>query len=1085
MPSPILFDASEEQSSKLPALHLLCALGYSYLPPSKAFALRGNKLDAVILAPILREWLSKHTFTHGGQAYTLSPVTVDALMREIAPPMHKGLRKANEELYDKMVYGITVPEVVNGKRVNVTVPLIDWTNPLSNALHVTEEYAVSNTAGTGKRVPDIVCFVNGLPLAIIECKRPSRVYAGKSAFEEGISQSIRNQAQHEIPHLFAFAQLVLAIDGMEGRYATCETPKTFWNVWREQAISPEELTALVNTTPPDALFAKRTQEAHRGYCNRAAQGRTVTEQDSLLVGTLRPDRLLEITRLYTLFDQKNGRIVARYPQFFGIRAILQRLVEPAPEGKVITPRQGGVIWHTTGSGKSYSMIMLSQALVLVPALAKCRIVVVTDRIDLEAQINKNFVKSGVLTDKDKGEALMSSGADLARTLTKGNQRIVFTIINKFATAYKVPKCCNTSRDIIVLVDEGHRGHKGENHAIMRQILPNAAFIAFTGTPLLKDDKTRDSFGPIIHAYTMQQAVHDKAVTPLLYEERVPDLELHERALDAGFERITHALSEKQQVALKRLFTRKEEVYKAVGRIELIAKDISQHFSTLPKGLKGQLACDSKATAICYKHCLDAIGKVTSAVIISPPDTREGHDLVDSASTDVVQTWWSEHVGSTAEKTYTQSMIAAFGSEGPPDILIVVDKLLTGFDEPRNTALYIDKSLDNHDILQAIARVNRLHTDKRFGLLIDYRGILSRLDTTMQKYDELAQETGYDASDLQGLYTNISTEYKRLPALHDALLGLFAGCNLSDMQAMRLFLAPNMQPDPQNKAQFIDTHIKRRDDFYAALRAFAQCLAVALQSQSFYEDTSFSHADRAAFKRTLHQMTDLRQLVRHDASENVDYDAYVDDIRKLVDKHLAGVRIEEPDRVYFVESLGKGDPQTWSIEKTRSETAAIKGRISRDIDTDMADDPYASAFFSKLLHEALQKAKALFDAPVKEYLLWTELEQKVHKRDVDGLPAALPPKSRARIWFGIMMQQEGLVITTEGTEQQEAFVSLAQIIESVVVTAEQRFSINTAEQEKEIRRELLPQLFATLGLDTAQKVIESVIHSLRVRRVSAE
>lgn len=1077
----ILFDANEEHSSKLPALHLLCALGYEYLSPAQALELRGGREDTAILSSVLRHWLSHHIFNHHGQDYNLSPVNVDAIMRALQPAMQKGLRKANEELYEKIVYGVTVPEVVGGKRVHVTVPLLDWNSVSGNVLQVTEEFSVSNTAGTGKRVPDIVCFVNGLPLAVVECKRPARVKPGQAAYEEGISQNIRNQKSPEIPHLFAYSQVLLAVDGMDGRYATCETPSTFWSVWREQEFAPETLETLVNSTPNMAIFAERAAHVQKDYCRRAAQSRSVTAQDTLIAGVLHPQRLLEIARYYTIFDLKNGRIVARYPQFFGIRAMLQRLTKPCSSPQ--DPREGGVIWHTTGSGKSYSMIMLSQALVLTPALANCRVVVVTDRLDLEAQISGNFLKSGVLTKEDKAKSVMSSGAALRQELLNGKQNILFSIINKFGTAYKNNKQVNTSRDIIVLVDEGHRSNSGETHALMRQMLPNAAFIAFTGTPLLKNDKTRDTFGPIIHAYTMQQAVQDKAVTPLLYEERVPDLELHERALDAGFERITKKLNEKQCAALKRHFARGEEIYKTLGRIELIAEDISQHFATLPEGLKAQLACDSKASAVAYKRCLDAIGTVSSAVVMSPPDTREGHEDVAEKSTNLVQEWWAENVGTTTEKNYTQNIISNFAKEGEPELIIVVDKLLTGFDEPRNTALYIDKSIDNHDLLQAIARVNRLHEKKKFGLLIDYRGILSRLDTTMRKYDELAQDTGFDAEDLVGLYANMSTEYKRLPQLHDALLGIFTGCNIADLQALRLFLAPNFQTEGGGAQQLVDTHIKQRDDFYAALRDFAQCLAVALQSQSFYADKSFTDADRELYKRTLRQMTELRKLARSDAAENVDYADYVDDIRQLVEKHLTGVRIEEPDKVYFVESLGKGEPQTWPTEKTRSETAAIKGRVKRVIETDLADDPYATEFFSKLMNEALEKAKALFDTPVKEYLLWAELEKKMVARDVDGVPAVLPPKSRARVWFGLLKQQEDAISVVKGEEekQQDVFVGLAQKMESMIARAEQQFSINAEEQEKEIRRELLPALFEALGLDIAQKVIESVIHSLRVRR----
>ena len=313
------------------------------------------------------------------------------------------------------------------------------------------------------------------------------------------------------------------------------------------------------------------------------------------------------------------------------------------------------------------MVFLSKALIWLEELAQCRLIIVTDRVDLEDQLSRTFASGGVLTDRDKKDAMATTGKRLAEQIGKGNERVIFSIINKFGSAIKYKECYNDSSNIIVLVDEGHRSQNGENNIRMQQTLPNAAYIAFTGTPLLKDDKTENKFGKIIHSYTMQQAVEDKTVTPLLYEERIPELNVNDKAIDAWFERSTSKLSDKQKTDLKKKFSQKGQIYQTEGRIELIAYDIADHFQNFKQqGLKGQLACDSKASAIRYKKALDKIGTVTSVVAMSAPDTREGHEAVDQESKDIVQNWWKANVNKMDEKAYTKAIIEDFGRDDGPD-----------------------------------------------------------------------------------------------------------------------------------------------------------------------------------------------------------------------------------------------------------------------------------------------------------------------------------------------------------------------------------------------------------------------------------
>src|SRR5690554_6099586 len=1080
----------EEYSAKLPALTLLTNLGWSFLSPELALAARGGKADEVVLRQVLRGELQKRTFTFAGKSYPLSEKAIDNLIAEVcSPALNEGLLTANERLYNHLLYGIAVTEFVDGKKANPTIALIDWQNPSNNSFVFTEEFTVTRSGGVESRRPDIVCFVNGIPLVVIEAKRPDGNSQKGPTINEGISQCLRNQRHDEIPRLFAYSQLLLSINGNEGRYGTCGTPAKFWAAWREEDISLAEMAAIKNTalsaTQLDALFGHRPAK-DRAWFNQLIAGGAlaVTGQDQLLISLLSPQRLLEMTRYFTLFDKKAGKIVARYQQVFGIKRLIERINTRNSTGG----REGGVIWHTTGSGKSFTMVFLSKALILHDELKQCRIVVVTDRVDLETQLSKTFASGGELAGKKDIEgAMATSGKRLAEQIGSGTERIIFSLIQKFNSATKQPECVNHSADIIVLIDEGHRSQGGENHIRMRQALPNASFVAFTGTPLLKDDKTENKFGPIVHAYTMQRAVEDQTVTPLLYEERIPDLDVNERAIDSWFERITEGLSDEQKADLNRKSAKKGQVYGAEDRIRLIALDIANHFvKNIHEQLKGQLACDSKASAIKYKKYLDEAGLFESAVVMSPPDTREGNTTVDESGMPEVSQWWKEHVGSQDEQTYTKHLIDRFANaDDPLKMLIVVDKLLTGFDEPKNAVLYIDKPLKEHNLIQAIARVNRLHPLKKFGLLIDYRGILSELDTTIAKYQDLASRTqgGYDINDIAGLYSEMSTEYKRLPQLYKQLWAIFDGVkNKNDIEQLRQVLVPRIE---NRDGELVDVHLKIREDFYEALTAFASCLKVALQSATFFEDKSFSDDDRRHYKETVKQFSSLRQLVQQDSGERVDYDEYAEQVKKLLDKHVVGVEVKEPGGVYEVGKMGqKQQPEDWSEDKTRNETDIIKTRVTRMIEQELRDDPYAQEAFSKLLRQAIEEAEKLFDHPLKQYMLFREFEAQVQDRRLNDIPDAFAGNRHAQAYFGVFKKVLPEALAVLDQQVQDKWIKVAFEIDQAVETSVAENSINPQNIEADIRKKLLPRMFRECkaiggGMDQAKKIVEMIVQITRV------
>lgn len=1078
----------EEYSAKLPALALLNNLGWSYLSPEEAMVTRAGKPDQVVLTHLLREQLAKRTFTFGGQEYSLSDKAIDNLIAEVnSPALNQGLLTANERLYNHLMYGISVIEFIDGKKANPTIALIDWHHPTNNSFVFTEEFTVTRANGVESRRPDIVCFVNGIPLVVIEAKRPDGNAKKVPTIGEGISQTLRNQRHDEIPRLFVYSQLLLSINGHDGRYGTCGTSAKFWATWREEDLSDAEMYIIKNQKllpeQLDKLFDHRPVAARDWYQGLVAAGElAVTGQDKLLISLLLPERLLDMVRFYTLYDKKVGKVVARYQQVFGIKRLIERISTKRPDGS----REGGVIWHTTGSGKSLTMVFLSKALILHESLKQCRIVVVTDRVDLENQLSRTFISSGELSGKrDKSAAIATSGRRLAEQIGKGTERIIFSLIQKFNTAIRQPECINTSSDIIVLIDEGHRSQGGENHIRMMQALPKAAFVAFTGTPLLKDDKTTNKFGSIIHAYTMQRATDDKAVTPLLYEERIPDLDVNERALDSWFERITEGLSDQQKTDLKRKYASKGQIYTADDRIRLIALDIANHFvKNIDEGLKGQLACDSKAAAIKYKKYLDEVGLFESAVVISAPDTREGNTEVDESTAPEVVKWWKENVGQQDEQTYTRNVIDRFDKDDSLKLLIVVDKLLTGFDEPKNAVLYIDKQLKGHNLIQAIARVNRLHPKKKFGLLIDYRGILKELDITIEKYQKLASRTqgGYEIDDLAGLYNQMSTEYKRLPQLYKNLWAIFDGVkNRQDTEQLRQVLVPRIE---EKNGELVDVHLKIREDFYEALTEFASCLKVALQSATFFEDKSFSEDDRRHYKETVKQFSSLRQLVQQDAGERIDYDEYAEQVKKLLDKHVVGVEVREPDGVYEVNKMGQAQPEEWSEDKTRNETDIIKTRVTRMIEQELRDDPYAQEAFSKLLRQAIEEAEKLFEHPLKQYMFFREFEEKVQERRLNDIPDVFAGNHHAQAYFGVFKKMLPEVFSITDSQVQDKWIKLAFDVDRSVETSVAENSINPQNIEADIRKKLLPLMFKECkaiggGMDQAKKIVEMIVQITRV------
>ncbi|HHH50574.1 MAG TPA: type I restriction endonuclease subunit R, partial [Saprospiraceae bacterium] len=762
----------EDHISQIPALHFLQNMGYTYLSPEEAKKLRGGKFSNVILQDILEEQLRKiNSIQYKGERYLYSDSNIQSginALKEV--PLQDGLIAANESIYNLLTLGKSLEQTIDGDKKSYTLQYINWKEWDKNVFHVSEEFKVQRAGSHEHYIPDIVLFVNGIPLVVIECKRPDM----KEPLQQAISQHLRNQQDDGIRLLYAYSQVLMSIATNVAAYGTTVTKEKFWSRWREQFQSEkeeekylEEISKIKNRPLEDAqkekLFAERYYYVKRNFEKAGETERIVTEQDKYLYSICRPERLLDLTYRFIVYDAGIKKI-ARYQQYFAIKKSLER-VRVLENGK----RRGGVIWHTQGSGKSLTMVMLAQAIALDKAIKNPKIIIVTDRVDLDDQIYSTFKKCQLPV------LQANTGKHLVELLNGKSDAVVTTIINKFETAAKQAKKPFRSPNIFVLIDEGHRSQHGIFSMNMEKSFPNGCFIAFTGTPLRKKEKnTASKFGGIIQpSYTIRQAVEDKAIVPLLYEGRHAVQEVNERPIDSYFSKVSEPLNKYQKADLKKKFSRADQLNIADQKVYVIAWDISEHYRDASEGTdwKGQLVCQSKVAAIKYKKYVDEIGKVSSVVLISPPDMREGEDSAYDETNDEVKRFWKSRMDEFggSPKKYEKHIINRFKYDDDPEIIIVVDKLLTGFDAPRNTFLYITRSLREHTLLQAIARVNRVHPGKNYGFIIDYYGVLKELDEALETYSDFQD---FDADDLEFTMVNILEEIKKLSQAHSELWDIF-------------------------------------------------------------------------------------------------------------------------------------------------------------------------------------------------------------------------------------------------------------------------------------------------------------------------
>jgi type I restriction enzyme, R subunit len=964
----------EARQSQLTALEMLLALGYEYIPIEEALRQRGGDTSNFILSDIAAAKLMDiNSYEADGVESKFSPKDVQEAMDELEHMQYEGLIDTSQKIYNTIMPtsgGKTVRVNVGGKPISKNFKFIDFQNPEKNAFHVTAEFTV-----TGKQSirPDIVCFVNGIPFAVIENKK------GSVSVKDAVDQMNRNQGPEFCPKFFTYTQLLVGTNGKELLYGATGTPFKFYAPWKEKGTPMESQDATARELmkkPVDANVYAQILTDLNGYTEGHARkaDRIPTEQDLGIMALFAPARLLDLTKNYILFEAGVKKL-SRYQQYFAINKMLERIAEEetAPNGN--KRRKGGLVWHTQGSGKSLTMVMFVKALIESTEISNPRVIIVTDRKDLDKQIKDTFKNCNL-----KKEVIQAtSGENLLKLIKEQNLGVITTLVHKFESAAKKKVgFVDSDENIFVLIDEAHRSQNGIANIEMNRIIPNACYIGFTGTPLMKNEKESwRKFGGYIDKYTIDDALTDKIILPLIYEGRYVHLEQNAEQIDRHVDRVSEPLANQYKVELQK-HARAGMISSNPQRIEEIAHNIEQHFVKNFKGtgLKAQIVAPSKYAAVLFQKFFESRNAVQTTVVIS--DEHDDGDETDTHKKEVVAYLDKIRKNHSSVGKYEKDVVENFKyQEEGIEIIIVVDKLLTGFDAPRNTVLYLAKDLRDHNLLQAIARVNRLHENKKLpktaGYIIDYSENAKNIDTAMKLFGN------YDVEDVKGTLIDVSEKRQELEQNYSLLESLFAQVKgLSDDEAYLQLLSDE----------------PRREEFYKTLNTFVRSLNECFVLQDFVHE--FKNLD--LYQRELKKFLELRKTAALKYADRIDLSEYKQALENILDKYIdaKGVelltkQINITDRKQFEEAINE-------LGSDKSKAEAIAAQTEKTIQERMDSDPEFYERFSRKISEILKKmheGKMADVAALKQLKL---IEDDVVNKEDAELPEAIAKQKGADIFY---------------------------------------------------------------------------------------
>lgn len=871
-----------------------------------------------------------------------------------ADDMTHGLYDANHKVYSLLKYGAKI-ETTDGPPK--TVYFIDVETPTNNNFAIAEEVTVIDHQ---EKRPDLVIYVNGIAMAVIELKKSS------VSVSNGIRQNLTNQKDGFIAPFFTTMQFCMAGNETEGlRYGTILTSEKYYMEWEPDGFHKNE----DERDPEDIRIM--------AYCEKL---------DNLLLQQIYQmfdkNRFIDLIENFVIYD-KGIKKICRYNQFYAIKRTQKRLAK----------QRGGIIWHTQGSGKTLTMVWLSKWILANCKKENPRVLIVTDRDELDEQIEKTYI--GV----DEKITRTKSCDDLLQKLNSYDDSLLCSLVHKFgrrggeATESDYSKYIDELRKalpsgfkakgkIFVFVDECHRTQSGKLHAAMQAIMPEAIFIGFTGTPLLKKDKKTsiEVFGTYIHSYKFNEAVRDGVILDLRYEYRdIPqDITAHDR-IDQWFDVKTRTLSSRAKAKLKEKWANMQKIYSSRSRLQRIAWDIIQDFDLKPRLMDGNgnaiLVADSIYTACKYYEAFQQLDFKKCAIISSY--TPQAGDLrTDTVSADDETETFEKYdiylrmlgfnPDNLPEKISIRKKVEEFEKEAKEKfinkpanmkLLIVVDKLLTGFDAPPCTYLYIDKNMQDHGLFQAICRVNRLDGDtKEFGYIVDYKQLFGDLKNAMDKYTSGAFEN-YDFKDVDGLLKERSIEsIKHFKEIFEELEELCEGVEppQEDLQYLHYFCGVSGMSEEMD-----EIYVRLREKLYKLVNSLVRAFAEAKQ----YMIDKCTTAEMSDYENKVHFYIELKQVVGNKSGDFLDFKAYEPDMRKLIDNYIIAsdsIKIGEFDDFTLLDFVAdQGETMTGedtSSGQKEGAAEAIENNIRRKMVEKVTVNPKYYEKMSAILDKLIQDRK---------------------------------------------------------------------------------------------------------------------------------
>lgn len=1038
-------DLDEANSSQIPALIQLVNMGYTYLSRQQVRDLRNNDPRSYILKDIAFKALRRIN-----PPYISDQSIYEALADLEKPRLDNGIIKASEHVYTTLMAGQSVQEFINGRKQSPQLRFINFDDFSKNDFHVTAEFEIMEDAN---RRPDIVLFVNGIPFAVIENKKPS------VSVKDAIMQMLRNQQGSQVPKFFLYPQILVATNCEKLKYGTMLTPTSFYSEWKVRGKNE-----FVQQIQKDA-FVSQNKEISAEVLNTIGQDllRSSYKQHEISLNAqnlgifclLHPKKILDIVRNFIIYDN-NVKKIARYQQYYAIKRILEK-VQIVEEGK----RKGGLIWHTQGSGKSLTMVMLVKN--LIELVNNPRIIVVTDRKQLDGQIRDTFAACNI----KKGVKQATSAQHLRELIEQKSFDVVTTLIQKFEEM-KNPLYVDKDKNIFVLVDEAHRTQSGVGREKMLQMLPDACILGFTGTPLLKKDKATSisQFGGLIDAYTISEAQDDGAVLPLVYQGLFVEQDAN-KAMDSFFEQVSADLTKEQKAELSRKFVSSKLIEETSQRVEMIALNVHQHFKDnfQGTGLKAQAVLPSKYAAICFKKALDLLGGINSVVIIS-----------DSANLDEAEDELPEHKKEINQflaeikrqygslDVYEQQQIRSFkeDSEGV-ELLIVVDKLLTGFDAPVNTALYLAKQLKDHNLLQAIARVNRIYEGKAGkqmkvnGFIFDYSKNAKNLKNALELF------SNFDANDIEKALLDTTEKIADLEKIHNKLLTSF-----STIQNKNSY---------EDYIEYLKEDEDRRKKFYEDVSTMIKELNVCRSLPDFYSKITPEKLDYLA--KDLKRFIEIKKITQTVMAERVDFSKYEDQIRKILDKYVTAEGVEvlsKPINLSDVMEFNRFVEDANNGLSARSKAEAIAAQTQKTISERWEQDPIFYDKFSRQVKAIIESLRMAKKEDLDSLLQQTKkLQKEVDDYEDNDIPESIRKQKLLHPYYRLLRQE------LNEKASQEQLMEIAQSISKII----QQEKIVDWKENIEVKRrvrDILEDFFfdevkGAMSVDISVEFIENFIENV--------